>query len=212
MNATEAGARVARIDALLPQTQCTKCGYPSCRAYAEALAANAAAVNRCPPGGDAGIRLLAAVLGREYAPLDPQCGVERPRRVAAIDEPRCIGCTLCIQACPVDAIVGAPKQLHTVVAELCTGCDLCLPPCPVDCIAMVPATDPAWERSRADSARARFEARNRRFAQARAERAARLARPATPGRATGAGDDKQAVIRAAVARARARRAAARRRP
>ena len=131
---------VERIDALLPQTQCTKCGYPSCLPYAEAIAAGEADINQCPPGGDAGVRKLAALLGREAKPLNPRNGVEQPRRVAIIDEARCIGCTLCIQACPVDAIVGAPKLMHTVVTELCTGCDLCVPPCPVDCIDMLPAS------------------------------------------------------------------------
>ena len=128
-----------RIDALLPQTQCTKCGYPSCRRYAEAVARGEADINQCPPGGDAGIRKLAALLERNVKPLNPANGLEAARRVAVIDEARCIGCTLCIQACPVDAIVGASKLMHTVVADLCTGCELCIPPCPVDCIAMVPA-------------------------------------------------------------------------
>ncbi|MCL4799700.1 MAG: RnfABCDGE type electron transport complex subunit B [Burkholderiales bacterium] len=210
---------VDALDALLPQTQCTKCGFPSCRAYAEALAAGAAPINRCPPGGDAVIRRLAAALGREYAPLDPRCGVERGRHVAVIDEPRCIGCTLCIQACPVDAIVGAPRQMHTVVIELCTGCDLCLPPCPVDCIAMIPATgaDAIWDELRMAAARQRFEARSRRLARLRSRRTERPgaragAAPQEAGRPSGPNPDKQAVIRAAVARVRARRAGARRRP
>ena len=129
----------ARIDALLPQTQCTRCGYPACRPYAEAIARGEAAINRCPPGGEAGIRALAALTGRPPLPLDPACGVESPPSVALIDEDACIGCTKCIQACPVDAIVGASKLMHTIVADLCTGCELCIPPCPVDCIAMVPA-------------------------------------------------------------------------
>jgi len=218
-NAGPDAALTTRIDALLPQTQCTKCGYPSCRAYAEALAAGAAALNRCPPGGDAGVRRLAEALGRDYVPLDPACGVERPRRVAAIDEARCIGCTLCILACPVDAIVGAPKQMHTIVVELCTGCDLCLPPCPVDCIAMAPVigADATWDPPSADAARDRFERRNRRLANDRAERAAQLSAGARAAPAPsdvhdeppGEPLDRQAVIRAAVARARARRAAAR---
>lgn len=128
---------VDRIDALLPQTQCGQCSYPGCRPYAEAIARGEADINQCPPGGEAGIRALAELLGREPKPLNPDNGVEKPRRVAVIDEAVCIGCTLCIQACPVDAIVGAAKLMHTVIESECTGCDLCLPPCPVDCIAMV---------------------------------------------------------------------------
>ena len=128
---------VDRIDALLPQTQCGQCNYPGCRPYAEAIAAGEAPINQCPPGGEAGIRALADLLGVEPLPLNPENGEEQPPRVAVIDETACIGCTLCIQACPVDAIIGAPKLMHTVIAEACTGCDLCLPPCPVDCIAMV---------------------------------------------------------------------------
>ncbi len=130
---------VARIDAALPQTQCARCGYPACRPYAEAVARGEAAINRCPPGGIEGVRLLARITGRAVLPLDLACGTEAPPRVAVIDEGVCIGCTKCIQACPVDAIVGASKLMHTVVADLCTGCELCIPPCPVDCIAMVPA-------------------------------------------------------------------------
>jgi electron transport complex protein RnfB len=128
---------VDQIDALLPQTQCAQCGYPGCRPYAEAIASGEADINQCPPGGEAGIRALADLLGREAKPLNPDNGVEKPRTVAVIDEEACIGCTLCIQACPVDAIVGASKQMHTVIESECTGCDLCLPPCPVDCIEMV---------------------------------------------------------------------------
>jgi electron transport complex protein RnfB len=132
-------ALIERIDAALPQTQCTRCGYPACRPYAEAVARGEAAINRCPPGGEEGVRTLARITGRTMLPLDPGCGIEAPPRVAVIDEDVCIGCTKCIQACPVDAIVGASKLMHTVVADLCTGCELCIPPCPVDCIAMVPA-------------------------------------------------------------------------
>ena len=140
---------VDQINALLPQTQCAQCGYPGCRPYAEAIASGAADINQCPPGGEAGIQALADLLGREPKPLNPEHGLERPRRVALIDEQVCIGCTLCIQACPVDAIVGASKQMHTVIESECTGCDLCLPPCPVDCIDMVEPGEPpqAWRRA-----------------------------------------------------------------
>lgn len=127
-----------RIDALLPQTQCGQCNFAGCRPYAEAIARGDADINQCPPGGDAGIRALAQLLGREIKPLNPAHGTQKPRVVALIDEAVCIGCTKCIQACPVDAIVGAAKLMHTVIADECTGCELCLPPCPVDCIALVP--------------------------------------------------------------------------
>lgn len=128
---------VDQIDALLPQTQCAQCGYPGCRPYAEAIASEEADINQCPPGGEAGIQALADLLGREPMPLNPENGEEKPKTVVVIDEQRCIGCTLCIQACPVDAIVGAAKLMHTVIESECTGCNLCLPPCPVDCIDIV---------------------------------------------------------------------------
>jgi electron transport complex protein RnfB len=128
---------VEQINQILPQTQCGQCGYPGCRPYATAIAAGEAEINQCPPGGSAGIKALADLLGREVLELNPENGREKPRTVAVIDEQSCIGCTLCIQACPVDAILGAAKQMHTVIESECTGCDLCLPPCPVDCIAMV---------------------------------------------------------------------------
>jgi electron transport complex protein RnfB len=138
---------VDRIDALLPQTQCGQCDYPGCRPYAEAIASGEAPINQCPPGGEAGVRALADLLGVEPLPLNPANGQEQARRVAVIDETTCIGCTLCIQACPVDAILGAAKRMHTVIEDECTGCDLCLPPCPVDCITMVPKPTPwAWPR------------------------------------------------------------------
>lgn len=127
---------VDKIDAILPQTQCGQCGFPGCRPYATAIANGEADINRCPPGGDDGIHKLADLLGREYKPLNAENGVEKPRAVAFIDEASCIGCTLCLQACPVDAIVGAAKQMHTIIAPLCTGCELCVAPCPVDCISM----------------------------------------------------------------------------
>ena len=144
---------VDEIDALLPQTQCGQCGYPGCRPYAEAIASDEADINQCPPGGEAGVRALADLLGREPKPLNPDNGEPQPPRVALIDEDTCIGCTLCIQACPVDAILGAPKLMHTVIEDLCTGCDLCLPPCPVDCIDMV-ERDAGWRWPKPDAAAA----------------------------------------------------------
>jgi electron transport complex protein RnfB len=199
-----------RIDSLLPQTQCTKCGYPACRPYAEAIAKGETDINRCPPGGEAGVRKLAALLGQVAKPLDPLCGVEQPRRVALIDEALCIGCTLCIQACPVDAIVGAANLMHTVVTELCSGCDLCVPPCPVDCIEMVPAMgeDAIWDRPRADAARERFELRRARLERERSDRAERLAKRALEARRLDPdAGKKHAIIQAAIERARAKRAA-----
>ncbi len=127
----------ARIDALLPQTQCQRCGYPSCATYAQAIANDEVAINQCPPGGDAGIHALAALTQKPYAPLNPVNGSEQALCVALIDEAQCIGCTLCLQACPVDAIVGANKRMHTVLADECSGCELCVPVCPVDCIALI---------------------------------------------------------------------------
>lgn len=138
---------VEKIENLLPQTQCGQCGYPGCRPYAEAISKGEADINQCPPGGDEGIRKLSDLLGREYKPLSEEHGIEKPPQVAFIDENTCIGCTLCIQACPVDAIIGAAKQMHTIVADRCTGCELCLPPCPVECIRMnaVPETIENWK-------------------------------------------------------------------
>ena len=143
---SQANNLVDQLEDILPQTQCTKCGYPDCRGYAEAMASGEALPNRCPPGGVVGIERLSKVLIPIYPQdafelhptIDPKCGLERPRPVAFIDPQKCIGCTLCIQACPVDAIVGAAKLMHTVIASECTGCELCLAPCPVDCITMEP--------------------------------------------------------------------------
>jgi electron transport complex protein RnfB len=209
-----------RIDALLPQTQCTRCGYPDCHAYAEAIAVGEADINRCPPGGAEGISRLAALTGRPIQPLDPQRGAEGPRRLAVIDEAWCIGCTLCIKACPVDCIVGAPKQMHTVIDAQCTGCDLCPPVCPVDCIEMVDVTGPrtgwdAWSADQADEARDRYVFHQLRVERERRENDERLAAKAEAKLADLEGQSritdpdllqrKRAVIEAALARARAAR-------
>ena len=134
---------VESINALLPQTQCGQCRYPGCRPYAQAIARGEVDIDRCPPGGDATVRALAALLGREPKPVDPQFGTTTSPAVAVIDEERCIGCALCLPACPVDAIVGAPRFMHTVLEAQCTGCALCVPPCPVDCISMRPPGRPS---------------------------------------------------------------------
>ena len=204
-----------RIDAVLPQTQCTKCGFSGCRPYAEAIAAGTAGINQCPPGGAIGIDRLGAVTGRPPLPLNPSHGVERPLHVAIIDESLCIGCTLCIQACPVDAIVGAARVMHTVVAEWCNGCDLCVAPCPMDCIAMVPVLPVrAWNDDDARWSRARYEARGKRLAVERAEREQSLLLKAQSKLVELSGRDdlapeesarKRAVVQAAIERARARR-------
>jgi electron transport complex protein RnfB len=161
----------ARLDALLPQTQCTKCGYQGCRPYADAIAGGVADINQCPPGGEEGIAKLARALGREAKPLNPAHGAYRAPQVAVIDESTCIGCAKCLDACPVDAIVGARKRMHTVIASWCTGCELCLPPCPVDCIALAPAA----ALPEADLSRERFEFHQLRQRRDAAERDARLA-------------------------------------
>jgi len=147
-----------QIDALLPQTQCRQCGYSGCAPYAEAIAGNAAAINRCPPGGEELIAELAELLGISTLPPDPACGAVSTPTVALIDETTCIGCTLCIAACPVDAIVGARKWMHTVIPGECTGCALCLPPCPVDCIALIPTEAPR-DRNAQQAAAPRLKAR-----------------------------------------------------
>lgn len=171
-----ASALADAIDAALPQTQCGKCGYPACRPYAVAVANVDADINRCPPGGEDGVRVLSMLTGVAYKPLDPTCGASMPPSIAVIDERSCIGCTLCIQACPVDAIVGAPRLMHTVIAQWCTGCELCIAPCPVDCIRLLAtgaATTPVVASEAAAQARLRYEARNERLKRnqyARAEK------------------------------------------
>jgi electron transport complex protein RnfB len=200
-----------RIDALLPQTQCTKCGYDGCRPYARAIAADEADIDRCPPGGQAGVIALAALLGRaEAPPIDTTRGPTRPWHAARIDGEACIGCTLCITACPVDAIVGAPRRMHAVIAERCSGCDLCLPACPVDCITMHPQPRP-WSPVDATLARGRHEARSARLVRERHQDRERLLAKATAKHAALASepDDpatarKRAVIEAAIRRARER--------
>jgi electron transport complex protein RnfB len=216
---------VNAIDALLPQTQCTKCGYQGCRPYAQALARGDADINQCAPGGAAGIRNLARLLGRAEKPLNPANGTETPRVAALIDESRCIGCMLCIEACPVDAIIGTAKRMHTVLTEFCTGCDLCLAPCPVDCIDMVELEPLAQRGNRhaaalatqsveemATLARERFGFHEFRVARAQEERSQRLAKKARdklahleqlPG--SHDIDRKKAAVQAAIERARARR-------
>ena len=154
-----------RINSALPQTQCTRCGYIDCAAYAQAIASNQAAINQCPPGGIEGISRLSNITGLPVLPLNLLNGLEGPRAVAFIDENWCIGCTLCIKACPVDAIVGSNKMMHTVIEPVCTGCELCLPVCPVDCIILENVTGTrtgwnAWSESQAQAARARYEVHN----------------------------------------------------
>jgi len=173
MSAAAGQPSAASIDALLPQTQCTRCGYPGCLPYAEAIAAGLAAINQCPPGGRATIAALAGLLGVPALPLNPAHGTEGAPRVAWIDETRCIGCARCLPPCPVDAIIGAPKFLHTVLTGRCTGCELCIAPCPVDCIELRPAAhDPAAD---AATHRERYAAHNARIAGRAAERAAQIA-------------------------------------
>lgn len=211
-----------QIEDLLPQTQCTKCGYTGCRPYAEAIANGVANYNQCPPGGTEGIVRLAHLLSQRIIPLNPENGLERPRPVAVIDESLCIGCTLCIQACPVDAIVGAAKQMHTVIDDLCTGCDLCVAPCPVDCISMINVTEDktgwaAWSQAQADAARARHDFRTVRLRREKSENDERLAaKAAAKLKAVESEapnslaekmeqDRKKAIIQAAIERARIRK-------
>lgn len=196
---------VARLDTWLPQTQCTRCGYPHCHAYAEAMAEGRADINRCPPGGETTLRALAEILHQPPKTLDPSCGTHDARTCAVIDEARCIGCRKCLDVCPVDAIVGARKLMHTVLALECSGCGLCAPPCPVDCIVFVPVAPPSgagpWpEYAQAETGRWRHraEARRTRLARRQAQRARR-------GSVFPPSDVIRADIRAALERVRHKR-------
>jgi electron transport complex protein RnfB len=196
-----------RVDAALPQTQCTRCGFPDCRSYAQAIALDGAPIDRCPPGGDAGVARLAALTGRPISPLNPENGSEGPRLLAVIDEAWCIGCTLCLDACPVDAIMGASKQMHSVVDAQCTGCELCVPACPVDCIALVEASGGAtgwnaWSEAQAQEARERYEFHRLRSVRDDAEQQQRLAERARQAMDVSPAQSKAS---AALERARARR-------
>ncbi len=222
---------VDRIDAILPQTQCGKCGYPGCRPYAEAIANQGAEINRCPPGGEEGIRELADLLGVKFKPFDKDV-ILKPLSVAFIDENICIGCTLCLQACPVDAISGASKQMHTIIAPLCTGCELCVAPCPVDCISMLPlpqtTSSPEHillvhyfrfgqrgisaldkKHAAAKAARERYQFRLERIERDKREKAEKLAqKEKAAAKSVNAPEvDAQALIQAALERAKARIAA-----
>ena len=218
-NLTPQAALARRVLAVLPQTQCTRCGYPDCAAYADAIAAGDASINQCPPGGAEGVQRLAEVTGQPARPLDPAFGAEGPRHVAWIDEAWCIGCTLCIKACPVDCIVGGNKRMHTVIEAQCTGCELCLPVCPVDCIALDNVTGErtgwqAWSPTQSDDARRRYEMTSSRRLRIEREQAKtleikakdKLARLPELVKGTPAElDHKRATIEAALARARAKR-------
>jgi electron transport complex protein RnfB len=212
-----------RILDALPQTQCTRCGYPDCKAYAQAIALEQAPINQCPPGGAEGVAVLARLTGKPVQPLNLEHGLEGPMTVAVIDEAWCIGCTLCIKACPTDAILGSNKVMHTVIESVCTGCDLCLPVCPVDCIEMVPISGDktgwaAWSAELATQARVRYESRQIRLVKEEQEHAERQEAKAAMKLAdlethTHVAEDpdkemarKRAIIEAAMAKAKARQA------
>ena len=212
----------ARLLAALPQTQCQRCGYPDCAAYAEAMASGQAAINQCPPGGAEGVARLAALTGQPAQSLNPANGTEGPRHVAWIDEAWCIGCTLCIKACPVDCILGGHKRMHTVIEAQCTGCELCIPVCPVDCIALENVTGErtgwqAWSQAQADTARQRYEFVSLQRKQDEREHIKKLEKeaeyklahlPELTKNASGPElDRKRAIIEAALARARQKRQA-----
>lgn len=211
-------ALAANIDAALPQTQCTRCGYPDCSSYAGAIASGEAPINQCPPGGQEGVRRLAAITGQKELPLNPENGLEAPRALAVIDEAWCIGCTLCIKACPTDAILGGNKRMHTVIAEHCTGCELCIPVCPVDCIELVNASADAsgwdaWSPGQADHARQRYSAHLQRTgrkanAPVRTTAQAQLPEPIASSASPVAPPalDKKAMLAAIMAKAKAQRA------
>lgn len=199
---------IAQINALLPQTQCTRCGYDACLPYAQAIAVDQETINRCPPGGEAGIHALATLTGQAIQPLDPECGSHTTPTIAFIDEEHCIGCTLCIQACPVDAIVGANKLMHTVLVDRCTGCDLCVAPCPVDCIHMLPI-EREWTTELSQAAKRHFEQRTQRLSQKHDEHTSVTARvlankPKVSSEANSS-SHRQATISDVLAKARARR-------
>jgi electron transport complex protein RnfB len=198
----------SRILDALPQTQCTRCGYPDCAAYADAVASNTADINQCPPGGAAGVERLAAITGRPVVALNPVNGTEGPRSVAVIDEEWCIGCTLCLPVCPTDAILGSNKMMHTVIEPYCTGCELCIPVCPVDCISLENVTGErtgwnAWPQSEADVARSRYEFNS--LSRLKTGHGSPKTPSTTAKKEAPAADNKRAVIEAALARARSAR-------
>ncbi|MHB1248124.1 MAG: electron transport complex subunit RsxB [Polaromonas sp.] len=225
MNSPTDSTLFARINAALPQTQCTRCGYPDCAAYARAISTGQAAINQCPPGGAEGVQRLAAITGLPVLPLNPANGSEGPRALAVIDEAWCIGCTLCIEACPTDAIVGSHKMMHTVIEPYCTGCELCVPVCPVDCISLENVTGTrsgwnAWSPQEADTAKRRYEFHSLQRPTGKGENPEKLEKPdgpeaepatrpmgasARPETDSAVAERKRAVIDAALARARAQR-------